>query len=69
MTPFTMAAEPKPFVIQAYSNKELRSYYDVSWETFSKWLGKIPDLGEYEGKKFTPAQVKKIVAHLGEPNN
>lgn len=59
---------PKTFKIQAYSRKELTEEYRVSLKTFNRWISGIKDLGEYVGKSFTPAQVKKIVDHIGEPN-
>ncbi|MFD1632024.1 hypothetical protein [Pseudopedobacter beijingensis] len=60
-------SETKAFIIQAYSFKEIIAHYGVSWKTFKNWIAKIPDLGEYTGKKFTPNQVQKIVDHLGKP--
>lgn len=59
--------ETKTFKIQAYSYKEIVALYNVSWHTFKNWISKIPDLGDYTGKKFTPKQVQKIVDHIGEP--
>lgn len=55
------------FKLKAYSQKELRSHYDVSWQTFRSWLKLVPDLGPYRGKSFTPAQVEKIINHIGKP--
>jgi hypothetical protein len=55
------------FTIKAYPYKTLRVMYGVSWRTFNKWIKKIPDLGEYDGKAYTPAQVEKIVNHIGRP--
>ncbi|MBD1364386.1 hypothetical protein IDJ77_11255 [Mucilaginibacter sp. ZT4R22] len=61
------APETKEFAIKALSKKELRDWYGVSCKTFKSWLKRIPDLGMYEGKAYTPAQVAKIVTHLGQP--
>lgn len=55
------------FTVKAYSQKELIALYDISHKTFKKWIGKINDLGGYDGKKYTPNQVKKIVDHVGTP--
>lgn len=55
------------FAIKAYSIKEMHIFYNVTYKTFRAWLSRINDLGEYSGKKYTPAQVKKIVEHLGTP--
>jgi len=55
------------FKIQAYRQKELRAWYRVTWRTWSVWIKKIPDLGGYNGKAYTPAQVEKIVNHIGRP--
>jgi hypothetical protein len=55
------------FVVKAYRHKELRMLYDVSGKTFRIWLQRVPDLGEYKGKAYTPEQVEKIVKHLGKP--
>ncbi|MGZ3999156.1 MAG: hypothetical protein ACXVIY_00935 [Mucilaginibacter sp.] len=55
------------FRIQAYRQKELIIIYGVTWKTWVKWLKKIPDLGTYDGKAYTPAQVNKIVTHIGPP--
>jgi hypothetical protein len=61
-----MTAEGQ-FSIKAYSIKELIALYGVTYTTFRSWLTKVSDLGDYAGKKYTPAQVQKIVDHLGEP--
>jgi len=63
-----MSAEQEAkFTIKAYRLKELITFYDVTYKTFRIWLGGVPDLGKCHGKAFTPAQVEKIVNHLGEP--
>lgn len=61
------AMSQKPFEIKSYSVKELLIEYEASYKTFKKWLALIPDLGPYTGKRFTPAQVEKIVKHIGKP--
>ncbi|WP_113636090.1 helix-turn-helix domain-containing protein [Nubsella zeaxanthinifaciens] len=55
------------FTIKAYTKKQLAAFYGVSRSTFRRWINQISDLGEYIGKTYTPAQVKKIVEHLGTP--
>jgi hypothetical protein len=58
---------PGEFEIKALSKKQLRDLYGVSYTTLRAWLKNINDLGDYSGKTFTPAQVNKIVTHLGNP--
>ena len=55
------------FKIQAYNKTQLSAWYKVGMATFKAWIVKIPDLGEYNGRAYTPAQVQKIVNHLGTP--
>lgn len=55
------------FTVKAYSKKELMAMYNVGEKTLRKWLAKVVNLGEYDGKKYTPLQVQKIVDHLGNP--
>lgn len=55
------------FTVKAYSKKELMAMYNVSYITLRKWLEKVVNLGDYDGKKYTPAQVQKIVEHIGTP--
>ncbi|MGZ3983397.1 MAG: hypothetical protein ACXVJE_19370 [Mucilaginibacter sp.] len=62
-----MSTNETTFRIQAYSKKELASLYKRGPKTFKSWIKLIPDLGEYNGKSYTPAQVEKIVTHLGPP--
>ena len=62
-----MPANNESFIIKGYSLKELCTEYDATYKTFKKWLNLIPDLGDYTGKRFTPAQVEKIVKHIGKP--
>jgi len=62
-----MQATETTFLIRAYSKKELRQCYGVSEKTFRTWLNKIPSLGDYSGKAYTPYQVNIIITHLGTP--
>jgi hypothetical protein len=62
-----MAATASTFIIKSYSKMELVHAYGVSLKTFKAWLSQAPELGEYKGKRYTPAQVLKIVYHLGTP--
>lgn len=55
------------FTVKAYTKTQLASKYGVSLTTFKRWLYNVNDLGAYLGKCFTPAQVQKIVEHLGTP--
>ena len=55
------------FQMQAYNKKELAALYKVSLRTFKRWLRNVPELGHYVGRCFTPAQVQKIIDHLGTP--
>ena len=62
-----MHPETNTFKLQAYSMRQLRALYNVGRKTFASWLKNIPDLGAYDGKCYTPAQVDKIIKHLGTP--
>lgn len=58
--------------IKAYTKKELRLLYGISRETFNKWLQPIKAfLPHYQpsAKILTPAQVKVIFEHWGEPES
>jgi hypothetical protein len=55
------------FTVKAYTKTQLAGFYGVSLTSFKRWLKNVKDLGEYLGKCFTPAQVQKIVDHLGTP--
>ncbi len=59
--------EETTFTVKAYTKTQMASKYRVSLTTFKKWLRNVNDLGEYLGKCYTPAQVQKIVDHLGTP--
>ncbi|WP_025142740.1 hypothetical protein [Pedobacter jeongneungensis] len=61
-----MGSEPQ-FTVKAYSKKELQALYNVTAKTFRAWIEPIVDLGSYKGRKYTPAQVEKLVYHLGKP--
>lgn len=60
-------AENTTVKYKAYSKGELRSMYGVSWKTIKLWIKTVPNLGEYLGGSYTPAQVEKIFNHLGNP--
>ena len=56
--------------IKTYSKKELREKYNVSADTFNKWLQEIEVLLPYykrNDKVLSPAQVSIIFRELGEP--
>lgn len=59
--------EKTTFTVKAYTKTQMASLYGVSLTTFKRWLHNVHDLGAYLGKCFTPAQVQKIVDHLGNP--
>ena len=59
---------PINFIIRAYTQKELASFYGSTPKTFRFMLRKSKvDLGPRLGNVYTPLQVRKIVEHLGEP--
>jgi len=61
--------QPEKFTIKAYSKKELALMYNVSAETFRKWLN-VAGVMNDEIKNvqiLTPKIVELIVARLGEP--
>ena len=56
--------------IKTYTKQELRQFYGISRETFNNWLKPIQYLLPHynpKAKVLTPAQVKIIFEHLGEP--
>jgi transposase len=55
------------FTVKAYSKKELMALYNVGEKTFRNWVKNVVNLGSYDGRKYTPLQVQKIVDHLGAP--
>lgn len=57
------------FQIKSYSKKELAILYNVSSDTFRKWLKEIGIMNESikNVKIFSPKIVAKIVEKLGEP--
>jgi predicted DNA-binding protein YlxM (UPF0122 family) len=55
--------------IKSYSKAELADLYNVSSDTFAKWIKSIEDLLPHykrSNKVFTPKQVKVIFEELGE---
>jgi transposase len=55
--------------IKTYSKTELANLYEVHYETFIKWLKRIPDLDlEPNQRILTPKQVEKVFSHLGKPD-
>jgi len=58
----------EPKFIKALTQKELYVAYGITRKTFMVWIKPFePIIGEYVGKCYTPAQVKKIFELLGEP--
>jgi len=55
--------------VAAYNKTQVAKMYNVSYETFKKWLVDIPDLDLKEGQRIlTPKQVEKIFNHVGHPD-
>lgn len=58
----------KPFVLKAYSKKELRNIMEVSEYIFNKWLKLIePQLGKPIAGLYSPKQVSFIIETYGLP--
>lgn len=49
--------------------KELRQLYNVTSDTWTKWLKPLRHVIPKNTKVYTPKQVQAIIEHLGEPNN
>ncbi|GIV33715.1 MAG: hypothetical protein KatS3mg031_1250 [Chitinophagales bacterium] len=72
---FHRTAEEK-FVIRVYGKSELARMYGISLKTLGKWIARLrphcpgvfPDKEAYKRTRLlTPAQVRAIVEHVGEP--
>jgi hypothetical protein len=58
----------REFVIKAYTRKELRNLYGVSYDVFATWLAPYEELwGLKSLRQFSPNQVAKIVDKYGAP--
>lgn len=58
----------KPFVLKAYSKKELRGIMEVSEYILNKWLKLIePQLGKPVAGLYSPKQVSLIIDTYGLP--
>lgn len=54
--------------IKTYSRKELVNLYQISAQTFARWLNRANLNDQLKHKQlFTPAEVEKIFGALGEP--
>lgn len=62
-----MSVTTRPFVVKAYTRKELREMYGVSVPTFRKWLKRIPGFTNFDDNTFTPKEVQQIIDHLNTP--
>ncbi len=52
----------------ASSKTQLAKQYKVHYDTFIKWINKIPTLNLAVGQRvLTPKQVQIVYEHLGEP--
>lgn len=48
--------------------KDLALLYGVTYKTMRSWLRNLEhELGAYQGKRYTPAQVQSIIQRLGAP--
>ncbi|HMT36095.1 MAG TPA: DUF4248 domain-containing protein [Chitinophagaceae bacterium] len=57
-----------PTEVKAYSKKELAQLYCVSVKVLRTWLKPFKNtIGNYDGKMYTPKQIKTIFDCLGEP--
>ena len=55
--------------VRPYSLKELSGLYNVSKNTFKKWIEPIQkEIGKREGYYYTIYQVEAIFRHLGVPD-
>lgn len=58
------------FHLRAYTPKELRTLYGVTYVTFMKWIKPFEaDLGKVYGRCYNVRQVKLLVEKLGIPEN
>ena len=65
---YQSAAMSAKMIIQPYSLKELSGTYNVSKNTFKKWLKTFEEeLGDRKGYYYSNAQVKLIFEKLGHP--
>lgn len=63
------------FVIRVYGKSELARKYGISLKTLGNWITRLrkfhpdmfPDKEDKRKHLLTPAQVKKIIEHVGEP--
>ena len=56
--------------IKTYTKKELRLMYNLSEDSFRRWLNKVKDkIPHYDSKckLLSPLQVEAIFKHYGEP--
>ena len=56
--------------IKTYTKQELRIKYNITEDTFRRWLNKIKDKIPYYDPKcklLSPLQVEAIFKHYGEP--
>jgi hypothetical protein len=54
--------------ITAYNKSQLAKMYNISGETFKKWLILVPDLDLRPAQRIlTPKQVEKVFKHHGIP--
>ena len=66
----TGADQPKQHMqlVKAYSKKDLRQLYGVTYKTLSRWLKPMAsEIGPLHGRYYTPTQLKIIFDNLGYP--
>lgn len=57
------------FEIRPRTTKEMAGFYNINLCTFRKWLNPFRnEIGEKVGLYYRPAQVKKIIELLGDPD-
>ena len=57
-----------PFVIRAYTKKELRLLYEIPEASFRRWLKEVPETSQTSRKNWlTAIQVEAIIRTYGVP--
>ncbi len=57
-----------PFLIRAYTKKELRLLYEIPKATFRRWLNEVPETAIIDRRNWlTAIQVEAIIKTYGVP--
>jgi hypothetical protein len=57
-----------PFLIRAYTKKELRLLYEIPKATFRRWMDEVPETAVPDRKNWlTAVQVEAIIRTYGVP--